>query len=144
MGEKGMIKRMLMIVVAFMCATSFAEMARVEIIDKDKKMTVKNVELTKNEDGSLRFKFAKEDIPAGTHEINVIADIMCANKGDKGFWLFPRGEMGQFTQDNGNFQMLGHLVMPIYAMQSPKGTYMAYIKTLRFELMMVANAKDGK
>ncbi len=139
-----MIKRLLVALLAFTCASAFAEMARVEFIGKDKKVTVKNVELTKNEDGSLRFKYAKEAIPEGTQEIDVIADIMCAKKGDKGFWLFPRGEMGQFTQDNGRFQMLGHLVTPIFAMQSPKGTYMAYLKTLRFEVMMVVRAKNGE
>ncbi len=139
-----MLKKIIFAMLALSCVSLFAESAKVEIVDKNKKITVKNVELTKNKDGSLRFHFAKENIPEDTREINVIADIMRAKKGDKGFWLFPRGEMGQFTQDNGRYSRLHHLVMPIYAMQSPKGTYMAYLKTMRFEMQMVVTAKNGE
>jgi len=139
-----MIKKVLTFAVIFACSFVFAQNAEIRIMGKDKKITTKQVALTKNADGSLRFKFSRNDIPKDAIELAVIPEFMTAQKGDKGFWLFPRGEMGKFTQQKGLFSMGHHLVTPIYAMQSKAGTYMGYVKTLRFELVMVVKAENGK
>lgn len=140
---KNIIKIIAAAFAASACALAFAQTATVEILCKDKTRAQSRVALAKNADGSLRLRFPKKDIPASASEIRVIPDFMRAKKGDEGFWLFPRGEYGQFTQDNGVYKLAGHLVTPVYAMQSPAGTYMGYLKTLRFEILMEVKAQNG-
>ncbi len=139
-----MMKKVLTLAVVFACSLVFAQNAEVRIVGKDKKITTQQVPLTKNADGSWRLKFAKEKIPEGARELAVVADFMKAKKGEEGFWLFPRGQMGTFSQDNGKFAMSFHLLMPIFGMQNSSGTYMGYVKGMRFEYEMVVKATKGK
>ena len=141
-------KKIISYVLSLLCltvatASVFAETARVEITGADGKTIIKTFELSQNADGSTHFKMPKADIPADAKEVRVIPEFMSAKTGDKGFWIFPRGEMGYFTQQNGSY-INTRVEMPIYAMQSPRGTYMGYVKTLRFEYIMQARARNGK
>ena len=136
-------KKIITLITLVVSCALMAQTADVVIVGADNKVSARKVKLEKNGDGSLRFKLPKDQIPASAKEVRVIADFMRAEKGQPGFWIFPRGEMGYFDQQNGKYRLAG-AVMPIYAMQSPKGTWMGYVKTLRFEYGMEVCAKDGK
>ena len=136
-------KRIVLAAVLSLSLSAFAETAKIEIAGADGKVSEKTAELSRNADGSLRFTMPKADIPATAKEVRIIPEFMSAKTGDKGFWIFGRGEMGRFTQQNGMYSD-SRVVIPIYAMQSPKGTYMGFVKGLRFEYSMRVQAKDGE
>ena len=64
-----MIKKVLTLAVIFACSFVFAQNAEIRIMGKDKKITTKQVALTKNADGSLRFKFSRNDIPKDARDM---------------------------------------------------------------------------
>ena len=142
-----MIKRLLLIFAANLTALwavcAGSESATVSITLKDGGIQEKRVELKKMEDGALRFVFPKEDIPANAANLDVVPDFAKAKKGDSGYWVFPRGEIGSFKLDDGLYYGGIKYPMPFYGMKINDKTFIGIIKGLSNEFSMYAGAKRG-
>ena len=78
-----------------------------------------------------RVVFAPEDAQS-VEWLEVIPDRARAHKGEDGFFVLPRGEMGTYRCEsgellasNGGIVTLTDPPMPIYGMKTPRGTFLA-------------------
>ena len=94
-------------------------------------------------DGGLRFTVpASEALDA--RRVEIFADCATASKGEPGFWISQRGILGFFTRDSGEwFTWLGGVALPYFGMQTPRGTFLAVVEGMRFEIEIRLDAKDG-
>lgn len=119
------------------------ESAKLRIIKNDNSVEVRDIALTLRPDGASRLSVAAVSIPSDAKVLEIVHQNFRADKGEAGFWLFPRGEYGTFSRDDGIFSYQG-LIMPFYGIQTPRGTYIGIVKGLRFELFTRVEAKNGK
>ena len=140
-------KVQLMTIVAL--ATAFAASAETAEVrlhwGSQKKITrseSRSVELERVSDGSLRFRFAKGDIPADCYAVDVIPDFMRAQKGDDGYWVQARGTYGKFDKDDGSYSKDRQL-MPIYGVKRGGSLWYGHVKTWRFDYDFMTTAKKG-
>lgn len=115
----------------------------VKIKTTDGKVETREVALAPQPDGSQRLFLASDSFPEKLVGFDIIHPRFLAQKGESGFWLFPRGEYGEFDCDNGEF-IYRQLIMPFYGVQTPRGTYIGIAKTFRFGFFTRVGAKDGK
>lgn len=141
---------------ALLCACSAADPSERQSARADSPRQTAVVSFTKNDGGVVSRTFELEPQPDGAARLVVPADsvptdaklfdiVHCAftaKKGESGFWLFPRGEYGQFDSDNGVFTFKS-LIMPFYGMQTPRGTYIGLVKGFRFGLFTRVSAEKG-
>lgn len=141
---------------ALLCACSSADSSERQSARADSPRQTAVVSFTKNGGGVVSRTFELEPQPDGAARLVVPADsvptdaklfdiVHCAftaKKGESGFWLFPRGEYGQFDSDNGVFTFKS-LIMPFYGMQTPRGTYIGLVKGFRFGLFTRVSAEKG-
>ena len=68
-----------------------------------------------------------------------------AKAGEDGFWMGGRGVVGCFTREKMRWvngaQFMDH---PYFAMQTPRGAFIAIVEGMRFEFNVVVEAKDGR
>ncbi|MBO5254840.1 MAG: hypothetical protein J6B07_03340 [Opitutales bacterium] len=91
-----------------------------------------------------RLKISKKSIPADCRYLDVFADNAIAQKGDAGFWILNRGEVGFFNKDNGAYRTLKqYMYLPYYAMKTPKETFIGIIDGMRFEFNVNVEVAGG-
>lgn len=147
------------------CAFAFAENVKVLTYSNMKNPRVREyladpsiglLELQKQKDGALRLHIPKEKIPADAQIIEIVANFMCAKKGEVGYFVMPDGRMGTFRLDNGVVdqsslikargihRIYPYSVLPIFGMKTEGGTFVGVVKSLNLECSFAAEAKNGE
>ncbi len=137
----------LTLMLLFLCCTSMVmaiNSAEIRITKKDNSVITKKVVLQKLPDGVSKLIIKKEDIPTDAKFLDVLADNARAKKGEKGFWLFNQGSLGHFIRDNGALSYTRNLMLPYYAMQTERETFIAIFEGMRFEAGVFVIAKNGE
>ncbi len=142
-------KIFLSIIIAFStaCANLFAATATVKIVCKDGTTLEDKIELEKRADGALRATIKAADILDNIKHIDIISDNFKAKKGDAGYWLGHRGQLGFFTRDKGVWTTNvynNHHLIPILGFKTSRGMNVAWIKGLRFEAESRVEVKNGE
>ena len=76
--------------------------------------------------------------------VDVWASCATAKKGEDGFWLSQRGLLGLFTRDAGVWHSSRNWVtLPYYAMQTPRGSFLAVMEGMRFEFDVRVTVAKG-
>lgn len=111
----------------------------------DNETTVVQLETVRRPDGGYAATIKKESVPLNTQSVEVMCDKFFAKKGDAGYWIKGRGELGLF--DRASFchtTSRTRVYMPYYGWKNPSGTYLAIVEGMRFDFdIMVCSAKDG-
>ncbi len=98
-------------------------------------------------DGALRARIPASEINHDAEWIEIVHPRFCARRGDSGYWLGPRGQLGHFTRQTGcswttdvynNF-----LLLPVCGFKTDAGFVLAWIKGLRFETEIRVDVSDG-
>lgn len=120
------------------------EKVSVRITNNDGNITSLDVPLEKIGGGASKLVIKKEDIPADTKFLDVLADNANAKNGEEGFWLCHRGHLGHFVKDNGFFTTSNHHVaLPYYAMKNERETFLAAIQGMRCDFNVIVSAEKG-
>ena len=120
----------------------FAETAEIKISTTDGGASVKSAELQKMPDGAFRLHIPAGDIPRNANTLEVRYQHARANRGDDGYWVAPDGVFGKFDTPDGVY--VAKPVMPFFGMKTPAQNFAAIVKSLQYEFLPVASAKDGK
>lgn len=117
---------------------------KVEVICKSGGKTVSraSVAASKTSDGARRFILPKTAIARGIDCVDIYPDAASANKGDAGYFIFPRGEYVNFTRDNFTLAR-DKSPMPIFGAKTPSETFVAVAKTMLNEYSLRVSAKNG-
>lgn len=98
-------------------------------------------------DGALRARIPASEIDPGAEWVEIVHPRFRARRGDSGYWLGPRGQLGHFTRQTGcswttdvynNF-----LLLPVCGFKTDAGFVLAWIKGLRFETEIRVDVSDG-
>ncbi len=100
------------------------------------------IEATKINDSTKRITIPKSMIPDGFEWFEVVADNAVAQKGEDGFWIFGRGEMGTFRADKGSY-MNRISQIPIFGMKNPRETFLAVVRGMQYDMQMCVNVDSG-
>ena len=120
-----------------------AERALVTATYKDNTMRDTTITLQKQPDGALRFQWKQEALRS-IKFMTVRPDFAHALPGDSGYFLHPDGRMVKFLPRDLDYDLkLNRLPLPIFGLQTRRGTYMGYIKGLRFESWLHSVLKNG-
>ena len=119
------------------------EVAVVSFTKNDNTVESRTVALKNMPDGAARLVVPADSVPSDAKLLDIVHQNFTAQKGEDGFWLFPRGEYGVFDSDKGVFSFKS-LVMPFYGIQTPRGTYIGIVKGFRFGLFTRVSADKGK
>ena len=92
--------------------------------------------------GSFRFKFPKKSIPKNADYVDVRFDFAKAAKGEDGYFVLGDGRLGTFSADEG-FLRERRNPMPIFGMKTPRGTFVAIVKKLKYEFEMCVDCING-
>ena len=95
-------------------------------------------------DGGVRYTFPAAEARKAQ---SVQFGLGCAQAktGEDGFWMGGRGVVGYFTREKMRWvngaQFMDH---PYFAMQTPRGAFIAIVEGMRFEFDVIVEAKDGR
>ena len=129
---------------AAICSTLVFGVESVKVFDRrsGKILSEKLFKLEKTEDGAMRLRIPKSEIPKDANSIEIYPDTAVAKKGDDGYFIFSRGEYINFTRDD-FFMARPQNLMPIFGAKTPSETFVGIAKTLHNEYVLGASAKDG-
>ncbi|MBP3773821.1 MAG: hypothetical protein ILA34_00535 [Bacteroidaceae bacterium] len=120
-----------------------AERVLVTATYKDNTMRDTTITLQKQPDGALRFQWKQEALRS-IKFMTVRPDFAHALPGDSGYFLHPDGRMVKFLPRDLDYDLkLNRMPLPIFGLQTRRGTYMGYIKGLRFESWLHSVLKNG-
>ncbi len=139
----------LLILSFFFYSTSFAvDTVTIVIKKKNGGSSTRLVQSRKINENTNRIIIPASSIPENFMYLDVLADHAIATKGEDGFWIAPRGEMGTFRLGESSLKFthnhLGQLFMPIFGMQTPRETFVAIIKGLQLEHELIVKAENGE
>ncbi len=137
----------LLLVGIFFAGFANAETVRIITRTLDGNVSERTTELDKAPDGAGRLVIPAGSIADNVDYIDVVHRYAEARKGDAGYWVFPRGELGRFDKDDGYFTSniwTNWTPMPIFGMKGPHKTIMGIVRSMRFEYEQRVEAKDGK
>ncbi|MBR4170863.1 MAG: hypothetical protein IKR48_04370 [Kiritimatiellae bacterium] len=98
---------------------------------------------TVQQDGGLRVTVKAADVQDAKW-VDIMLGCAEARKGDSGFWLSQRGLLGLFTRDSGEWTCVRNWVtLPYYAMQTPRGSFLAVAEGMRFEFDIRLTVQNG-
>ena len=96
-------------------------------------------------DGVCVFALSRDEIRSrGAVSIAVTPDFARSRKGDDGFWVFSSGECGTFRCDEGIAECNRWQLMSVYGMKTPKCTFAAIVKKLKYYFTTRVTAKGGE
>lgn len=98
-------------------------------------------------DGGFRVTVPATVIGADVATIDVIHPSFTAKKGDAGYWVGPRGQLGYFTRDKAVWTTdvyNNHLLMPYCCCKTSSGMVTCWIKGLRFECEIRLETRKGR
>lgn len=96
------------------------------------------------EEGAIqRFRWKKQEIPAGLKWVEVLPEMATASKGEPGYFVMPNGELGTFHEQDGE-RTAGHFMpMPVFGMKNPRATFVAIVTGMPYSFKLVTRAKKG-
>jgi len=95
-------------------------------------------------DGKYLFVLGKDEIKAkGAKEVEITPSFARAQKGDSGFWAVSSGEVGTFRCDDGVLNCNRWQLMSFYGMQTPKMTFVAIVRKLKYYFTTRVIAEKG-
>ena len=110
----------------------------------DNRVVSKTVKTQKVSDGVSKLVIKASEIDKKCKYFDVLADNAVAKKGDKGFWILNRGDLGYFNKQNGQYHASqAYMYLPYYAMKTPKETFIAIIDGMRFEFAVHVDVVNG-
>ena len=116
-----------------------------KITKKNNDIEIKRVVLEKINDTTSRLVIKKSDITDDVQLIDIFADNAKSKKGDEGFWIMQRGELGYFNRENMSYSAgRRYVYLPYYAMKTPTETFIGVIEGMRFEFNVNVESKNGK
>ena len=95
-------------------------------------------------DGRATFVLAKEKVAQGATRIELAADFLSAEAGEAGYWLFPNGELGEFSEKGDATRSCFRLPMAFYGLKTPRGAYVAIVRGLPNECAVWVDVKGGR
>ena len=116
------------------------------LVRGEKGKVLKNCALTgvKRADGGVAFTVKLADLPEGTFDVRILASCAQAKKGDDGWWMEQRGEIGYFNRDEFVRDLhRGWIYMPYFAMKTPHDTFIAVMEGMRFEHNVLIRSEKG-
>ena len=131
----------LLTVMSLASAAFAVESATLNIKRKDGTVSSKQIQTERVNDTTTRIRIPKGEIPADFEYFDVVADNAIAQKGEEGFWIMDRGQMGTFKDDNGTYRTTPQL--PIYGVQTSRETFLATITGLQWEPTLIAQVQNG-
>ncbi|MGN0853122.1 MAG: DUF5696 domain-containing protein [Kiritimatiellia bacterium] len=93
-------------------------------------------------DGRAVFTWPRAEVPANVKSIALTPDFAQARTGEKGFWVFPDNAFGTFRLQEGRLSC-GHMMMPMFGMQTPRGTFVAIATGLPHSMRARVAAQKG-
>lgn len=98
-------------------------------------------------DGTVRVTVPAASVGADVRTIDVIHPAFTARKGESGYWIGPRGQLGRFTRDKARWTTdvyNNNLLMPYFGCKTAKGLATCWIKGLRFESEIRLETAKGR
>lgn len=98
-------------------------------------------------DGTVRVTVPKDSIGPDVATVDVLHPAFAAKKGETGYWIGPRGQLGRFTRDKGLWTTdvyNNHLILPYFGFKTSRGLATCWIKGLRFEAEVRVDVKGGR
>ena len=129
---------------AVLCSTYVLGVENVRVLDKrsGKIVSDRSIKLEKTDDGAMRLRIPKSEIPNDANSIEIYPDTAVASKGDAGYFIFSRGEYINFTRDN--FSMTrNQSLMPVFGAKTPAETFVGIAKTLHNQYVAGAIVRNG-
>ena len=125
-----------------MTSLLLAFLMAVETTAADGAKSVENVEVPETA-GVATYRMTKAQILARkAARIAFTPDFARAWKGEDGYWVVPTGPLGTFRCDNGKYACTNPS-MSMYGMKTPRRTFVAIVKSLKYYFHIVVEAKDG-
>ena len=121
--------------------------AEVRLLRREKRdlrvISCASTELTPLAGGGWRYTLPKANLPPAD-VVEIAVPFLTARKGDAGFWVLPDGRMGAFTRDNGECRIRNcRIPLPFAGFKSPRGSWMAIVRGLRFQCDFGVAATNG-
>lgn len=118
----------------FFCACAAASGSRAVFNTHDGERTIVPLATVVRPDGGVAVTIKKEAVPLNTRNVEVMCNDFFAQKGEAGWWLAGRGELGYFkTNDFSRVYGRTRVYMPYYGWKTSKGTHLAIVEGMRFE-----------
>ena len=95
-------------------------------------------------DGGVAFTVRREELTPDVVDVEIHADVACAEKGDAGYAPAQRGLVFDFNRDDLTWiQHRGWIYLPYYAMKTAKDVFVAVLEGMRFEhdLLLARNGR---
>ena len=113
-----------------------------EVVSTNGTRSVETVEVPER-DGVSSFRLTQAEIVAkGAKRIALTPDFARAKKGEDGFWVVSTGQLGTFRCDEGK-HVCGWPSMSMYGMKTPRRTFVAIVKGLKYYFHTEVTAKKG-
>lgn len=110
----------------------------------DGRTVEKPLAVTDQPDGGRRVTVKAAEAGPDVKWVEIFSDCAMANRGEPGFWLGARGVLGRFTRETGSWRCPRNwVVLPYFAMQTPRGSFIAVMEGMRFEFDLRLDVKKG-
>ena len=125
-----------------MSAVLLAFLMAIETTGTDGRKTVETVEVPEVA-GVATYRMTQADIVGRkAKRIALTPDFARAKKGEDGFWVVSTGQLGTFRCDSGKYACTWPS-MSMYGMKTPRRTFVAIVKGLKYYFHTVVEAKGG-
>jgi len=122
-----------------------AAIITVETALTDGTKTVETVDVPKT-DGTVRFVWPKEKIPANVKSVRVLPEFAKARYGEDGWLMAADGTRGFFVPRESNIRKLrtaSHQITPLYGMKTPRTTFVALATGMKYHAGVLYAASNG-
>ena len=136
-------KRAVAVLALGWCMSAVAEEVAVETVLRDGR-TDRTVVPLRFEDGRATLVLPKGTIAKDAKKVVLTPDFLSARTGEKGYWLLPNGELGEFTAEKDATHDIRRLPMAFYGMKTPRGAYVAIAKGMCNDSGAGVTVKDGR
>jgi len=137
-------RKLLTMLLTFLAVSAFADLGEVSVITvkTDGSKIQRRCKLVPQGDGAFRFAIPARELTADIKDIEILGDFAKAKKGESGYFVIPPNSIGSFTQETGTVAER-NMALPVFGMKTPRGSFVAIVKGLRFEFSTVAAASGG-
>jgi hypothetical protein len=135
-------KRAFLASAALFCAAAAtaAEMEVTRVYSDGRREVSRQV--MEEENGVRRFRVKASDVAPGIRSIALEADFAFARKGEDGYYVFPNGHLGAFTEDSGD-KSLWRTQMPMFGLKNPRETFVAIVSGMPYNFRLNLKVTNG-